>query len=342
MGWLKSYWIELLLVGALAIAVGFFGYLGYGLITAQTEMETYSGEKALKAASKQMEFGQRIVGTPSNTEVQGWLIAELQSAGWYPVRQTFYLQAPVSDMPPTTVFTTTLTAEGVADPTTVMGNNIIAVSDPITGTNLPVGWLVTHYDTRLWADADPDPASRQLPVPGANGGASGPALLTELAHTVSKAATGHRLCIVLLDGEANRGLPGWGELTGIDFYLQGLTGPLSPCKDPRFAVVLDLVGGKDLQIYVEDDSNLSLGGAIAGFAVQLGHDDVIIDERRGEIPGAHEALNAAGIPTVALVDYDYPQRATTEDTIDKLSADSFTSVGETLTVWLEAQAPFAP
>jgi hypothetical protein len=53
-------------------------------------------------------------------------------------------------------------------------------------------------------------------------------------------------------------------------------------------------------------------------------------------------LIANGIPTVTLVDYDYPQRATTEDTIDKLSADSFASVGETLTAWLEAQAPFVP
>ena len=191
-----------------------------------------------------MEFGPRIVGTPANASVQEWLIAELQSGGWYPVRQTFYLPVPVDDMPPTTVFTTTLTSEGVADPAMVMGNNIIAVSDPMTDTNLPVGWLVTHFDTRLWADADPDVASQQLPVPGANGGASGPAMLMELAHTVNRAATGHRLCIVFLDGEANRGLPGWSELTGIDYYLQGLTGHLSPCKDPRFAVVVDLVGGE--------------------------------------------------------------------------------------------------
>ena len=99
---------------------------------------------------------------------------------------------------------------------------------------------------------------------------------------------------------------------------------------------------KDQQIYIVKDSNPSLGGAISRFAAELGHGDVVMDERTWAIPGAHEALNAAGIPTVALVDYDYPQRATTEDTIDKLSADSFTRIGETLTVWLEAQAPFAP
>jgi len=340
--WLKSYWIELVLVGVLALAVGFFGYLGYGLVTAQTEAEIYSGERALSAAAKQVEFGPRIVGTSPNAEVQDWLIAELQSAGWYPVRQTFYLPVPVDEMPPTTVFTTTATSNTPSDLTMVMGNNIIAISDAITETDQPVGWLVTRYDTRLWADADPDPANQQVPVPGANGGASGPAMLIQLAHTLDRAATGHKICLVLLDGEANQGLPGWGEMTGIDHYLQGLTEHLSPCKDPRFAVVLDLVGSEDQQISMAKNSNPSLSSVIFGFAAELGHDDVISSEQKWEIPGAHEALIANGIPTVALIDYDYPQRATTEDTIDKLSADSFASIGETLTAWLEAGAPFTP
>ncbi len=342
MGWLKSYWVELVLVGVLAIAVGFFGYLGYGLVTAQTESERYSGENALDAVSKQMEFGPRILGTPQNALVQDWLIAELQSAGWYPVRQEFYVPVPVDDMPPTTVFTTTATSDSSGDLTMVTGNNIIAISTTITDTNQPVGWLVTRYDTRLWADRDPDPANQQLPVPGANGGASGPALLVQLAHTINRSATGHRICLVLLDGEANQGLPGWGEMTGIDYYLQGLTDHLSPCRDPRFAVVLDLVGGENQLIYMEQNSNASLNSAIWRFAAELGYDDVFIDEQKWEIPGAHEALIANGIPTAVLIDYEYPHRATTEDTIDKLSADSFTSIGETLTTWLEAQAPFTP
>jgi hypothetical protein len=374
LGWLKSYWVELVLVGVLAVAVGFFGYLGYGLVTAQTESERYSGEEALRAVSKQMEFGPRIMGTPPNALVKDWLIAELQSAGWYPVLQEFYVPATVDDMLPTTVFTSTVTsnstsdfpatststitsaatssvtstvpADSASDMTTdltaVTGNNIIAISTSITDTNQPVGWLVTRYDTRLWADADPDPANQQLPVPGANGGASGPALLVQLAHTVNRSATGHRICLVLLDGEANRGLPGWSEMAGIDYYLQGLTDQLSPCNDPRFAVMLDFVGGENQQIRMTQNSDPSLSSAIWRFAAELEHDDVLLDEQKGEISGAHEALIASGIPTVALIDADYPYRATTEDTVDKLSAESFTSIGETLTVWLEAQAPFSP
>ncbi len=338
MGWLKSYWIELVLVGVLVAAVGFFGYLGYGLIQAQATPEEFSGEDALAAAATQMEFGPRIVGTESSIQVQDWLISEFQSAGWYPARQPFILPVPAENMPPNTVFTSTETSSVPM----VQGMNIIAVNDESTETNRPVGWIVTRYDTRLWADADPDPAQRQMPVPGANGGASGPALVVEMAHTVKKAATGHKLCIVVLDGEANRGLPGWSELTGIDYYLQGLTGFLSQCQDPRFAVVLDLVGGADQQIYMEQGSDPSLADAIWQFADQLGHSDVIIAESKWEIPGPHEALSANQIPTVTLIDYDYPQRTTREDTIDKLSADSFTSIGETLTAWLEAQAPFTP
>ena len=338
MGWLKSYWIELVLVSVLAIAVGFFGYLGYGLIEAQATPEEFSGEDALAAAAKQMEFGPRIVGTESSTQVQDWLISEFQSAGWYPACQPFNLPVPAENMPPNTVFTQTETSNLPM----VQGINIIAINDEATDTNRPVGWIITRYDTRLWADADPDPANRQKPVPGANGGASGPALLVELAHTVNKAATGHKLCLVVLDGEANRNLPGWSELTGIDYYLQSLTEFLSQCRDPRFAVVLDLVGGEDMQIHMEQGSDPSLGNAIWQFADHLGHNDVITADAKWEIPGPHEALIANGIPTVTLVDYDYPQRATLADTVDKLSAASFADIGETLTAWLEAQAPFTP
>lgn len=338
MGWLKSYWIELVLVSVLVVAVGFFGYLGYGLVQAQAMPEGYSGEDALSLAAEQMEFGERIVGTEPSIQMQEWLSSEFRSAGWYPAIQPIRLPVPVENMPPGTVITTT----GSSNIPMVMGANLIAMNNDSGDDNLPVGWLVTRYDTRLWADGDPDPAKQQLPVPGANGGASGPAMLIELAHTLNRSATGHRLCIVLLDGEANRGLPGWSELTGIDYYLEGVVGYISPCRNPRFAVVVDLVGGEDQQIYMAQGSDPSLANAIGHFAAQEGHDDVIIAEPKWEIPGPHEALSEKGIPTVALIDYDYPQRATTEDTVDKLSADSFTSIGETLTAWLEAQAPFTP
>lgn len=334
-GWMRGYWVELTLVALLMAAVGYFGFLGYGLIAAQSSETVYSGEDALAVVASQMELGPRIVGTTPSILVQDLLARELQRSDWYPLYQPFLLPVPEAAMPDTAVFTTTETTELPV----VTGRNIIAVSTSAADAETPVVWLISRYDTRLWADDDPTLNNQQASVPGANGGASGPATLLELARVLDRDSTGHRFCMILLDGEANRGLPGWHDLTGIDYFLRGQAG-VEACQDPEFAVVLDVVGGAEQQIFIESNSDPALSTALWSVADELGYGEFIIGEPKWAIDGPHNALMAEGIPTVTLVDNDYAYRNTTLDTVDKLSSDSFTRIGETLLTWLETGAPY--
>lgn len=332
MGQLKSYWVEWLLVVILMAAIGYFGFLGYGLIGAQTTEEGFSGEVALANAVAQVQFGPRVVGSEQSAQAQEWFAGQLYAAGWYPLSQPFHLPALAEGLPDTVIVTTTTSGMPV-----VTGHNIIATNTKEVDEELLVGWLLARYDTRLEASADSD-SSKQSPLLGANGGASGPATLLELARSLDNEATGYRLCILLLDGEANRGLPGWTELTGVDYLLHGLS-DVAGCEKPEFAVVLDLVGGEDQPLHIVGNSTPALSAALWETAEGLGYGEAFIDEPDRLIPGPHNRLIAENIPTVAIIGDDYPYSGVPEDRTSRLSADSFNRVGETLKAWLEAGAP---
>ncbi|MCB9160503.1 MAG: M28 family peptidase [Caldilineaceae bacterium] len=137
-------------------------------------------------------------------------------------------------------------------------------------------------------------------------------------------STGHRLCLVFVNGEANRGLDGWETSHGIDYFLIGLrNGQVEQCANPRFAVVLDLVGGANQQIFVERTSDVGLSTELWGTARSLGYEENIVPEVKWLARGPHAALNRAGIPSAVMLDYDYAYRDTTQDTVDKLDAESF-------------------
>src|SRR5688572_19742910 len=163
---LRLYSIELILVFVLGAAVSYFGFLGYGLLTPAFVVEPFSGDRALSYVEKQLEFGDRSSGSPSNIRTGDWLIEELRLLGWDVVVQPFV--AP-NDIP---------------------ARNIIAIRS-VTPTPARTGMLVTHYDTRMFADRDADPDNHIQPTTGANAGASGAAVLLELARTLDVAATGH-------------------------------------------------------------------------------------------------------------------------------------------------------
>jgi hypothetical protein len=162
----RLYSIELLLVLMLAAAVTYFGFLGYGLLTPAFVVEPFSGDRALSYVEKQLEFGERSTGSPSNIRTGDWLIEELRLLGWDVVVQPF------------------------VTPNNTPARNIIAIRS-ITPTPARTGILMTHYDTRMFADRDEDEQNHIQPTLGANAGGSGTAVLLELARTLDVANTGH-------------------------------------------------------------------------------------------------------------------------------------------------------
>jgi hypothetical protein len=258
----------------------------------------FDGQRALELARAQMELGPRIPGSPAHAAFLQWAQAELGKAGWTVEVQTGQQQGqPVQ--------------------------NVVARR----GSGLP--WIVlgAHYDSRLQASQDPDPAKRTTPVPAANDGAAGVAALVELAR-VLPADVNKQVWIVLLDVEDNGEIPGWDWTLGARYFVSQL-----PAIPDAF-VLLDMIGDSDLTIYQERNSTPALTAQIWAAAARLGYQRQFIPEIKYSMQDDHTPFLQAGIPAVDLIDFDYPYWHTTADTLDKISAASLQVVGDTLLAWL--------
>lgn len=231
-------------------------------------------------------------------------------------------------------------------------------ADPQTGTTFKMTTLVgavrpearhqfvlaSHFDVRPWAESDPDPTRRERPIPGANDGTSGVAVLLELAPLLAEQLpVDVGFSLILFDGE-ELGRPGVGPYCAGSHALADAlrAGRFPLVRAARFAVVLDMVGERDLQLLKEPYSLRGAGelvdriwstGQAAGF-------QQFVDARTPEpLVDDHVALTEAGIPSLLLIDYTYTPWHTHADTIDKLASDSLGAVGETLRLALRAEWP---
>jgi Zn-dependent M28 family amino/carboxypeptidase len=255
---------------------------------------------------EQASMGPRTPGSPGHDRVKEYILSELSAAGWSAeVASAQYLGQEVE--------------------------NIIAKRHPDSPPGIIIG---AHYDTRFTADRDPDPGKRTLPVPGANDGASGVALLLELARVLDEKSS-DQVWLVFFDAEDNGKVPGWEWIMGSSVFVSSLK------LMPKAAVIVDMVGDADLNIYYEKQSDALLSGQIWEQAAELGYAEQFIPIQKHTILDDHIPFIRMGIPAVDIIDTDYPYWHTTEDTVDKISASSLGAVGRTLEVWLEKQLPLA-
>ena len=188
--------------------------------------------------------------------------------------------------------------------------------------------LCAHWDTRPWADQDPKIENQTKPILGANDGASGVAILLELAHILSQKKPKYGVDLVFFDGE-DYGKKGNLKdfCLGSSFFAKNLEG-----YKPKFGILLDMVGDKDLNIYKEQYSYTyapDIVDFIWGKAKKLKLNS-FQNQTRYSLWDDHMPLILAGIPTVDIIDFDYPYWHTTEDTPDKCSAQSLETVGRLL------------
>lgn len=310
---LKAYIIEISLVTVLIAAVGLFSYLGYGLVIADTTSRPFSGRQALEFAEEQMEFGPRYTGSPVSEEYQNWLTQELTSRGWNVILQPFIAAGSVE------------------------AQNIIAVSRDAP-EDAPVVIVGTHYDTGMAAFRDPDASKRNTPVPGANRGASGTAVLLELARVLNVGLVEHRVCLAFFDAEENERVSGWSPAEGSSYFAAHLSTEVPDCANPRAVVTIDAVGNVD-QLQFEQNSMPSLADSLRQVAAEEDHATLFAEEIGAAESASHLAFLRGGTPSVHIFDGTYRFRFTTEDTIDKLRADRLQRIGEVLKAWLEQGAP---
>lgn len=257
----------------------------------------FDGQRALADVETQVAFGARTPGSAGQARVLEWMRAELSAAGW----------------------------DSRIQPAQMLGHpiqNLIAWR----GEEPPQVILGAHYDTRLFADHDPDPLKQLQPVPGANDGASGVAVLLELARVLPEDAP--PLWLVFFDAEDNGNIQGWDWILGSRAFVEQLE------MRPEAVVIVDMIGGTGQDIYIEMNSDRALADEIWTVAADLGYADRFIAQPKYSILDDHTPFLQAGIPAVDIIDFDYPYYHTTADTPDKVSAESLAAVGETLQEWL--------
>ncbi len=286
--------VSLLIVGVgLAIIFRPSSRIDYG--------DTFDGERAYVDAAYQMSLGPRLPGSDAHAQAVDWMVESLRTYGWdVEIQEAEMLSHPVQNI---------IARRGSGSPWVVVG---------------------AHYDNRFVADRDPDIERQDEPVPGANDGASGVAVLMELARVLPEEING-QIWLVFFDAEDNGGIEGWDWILGSTAFVESLD------IHPDGAVVLDMIGDSDLQIYLETNSDPQISAEIWQHAAELGYGDVFINEQKFSILDDHTPFLRGGIPAVDVIDFDYPYWHTVDDTLDKISAQSLQVVGDTILAWLLVQ-----
>lgn len=218
----------------------------------------------------------------------------------------------------------------------------LRLTNIIASFNLSAGnrvLLCAHWDTRPRADQDKDQSKRNLPILGANDGASGVAVLLELARQMKQHPPPVGVDIVLFDGED------YGRESDINNFCLGskyFAANKPQGFNPLFGILLDMVGDKHLKIPKEGYS-VQYAADVIDMVWSVARDLGVFqfaDETGSPVYDDHRSLNFAGIKTIDLIDADLvgnhgtdPARKywhTTQDTPDKCSAESLEAVGKVL------------
>ena len=263
----------------------------------QAVSHSFDGQRAYQDAVNQMQFGPRIPGSAAHQSAVDYIQDELEKAGWQvEIQKVTYQDQPVE--------------------------NIIAKRGETTAPVI----LGAHYDSRMHGDQDPDKSLQTQPVPGANDGASGVAVLLEIARVLP--ADEKNVWLVFFDSEDQGNITGWNWLLGSTVYANSLK------VTPQAVVVIDMIGDSDLNIYREKSSTKSLTDSIWKTAASLGYSGQFIDEEKYTMLDDQIPFLDKGFKAVDIIDFNYPYWHTTQDTIDKISASSLEVIGKTLLAWL--------
>jgi glutaminyl-peptide cyclotransferase len=266
--------------------------------------DTFDGDRALEHVREQMAFGPRPTGSEASRMTADTITSYLSELGWETETRPFvYMDTP--------------------------GQNLVAKLGEAGG---PVRMFGAHYDTRRRADQDPQ--NPEAPVPGANDGASGVAVLLELARVMDLSQVDGQVWLVFFDAEDNGHLDGWEYVAGSRIFVSELA------VSPEYLVLVDMIGDADQNIYYEQTSDAALRERLWEIAAEQGYEGAFIPELRYSMLDDHTPFLEAGIPAVDLIDFDYPYWHTTEDTLDKVSAASLERVGRVLEAFIEAGATY--
>jgi glutaminyl-peptide cyclotransferase len=289
-----------------------------------TSPEAASGTEVLRLVDDQVSRGPRVPGTEAHDALARTLEEQLRAHRADVEVQEFHVEFRGE----------------VLSCRNVVG--IFRADGPALAPPLLLG---THYDTRIRADRDADAVRREMPIPGANDGGSGTAVLLHLLPRLSGAALARDVALAFFDAED------LGNIDGKDFALgaEWLAG--HPVKGffPAEVVVLDMVGGRDMILDIDahildHPGSRRLTTEIFRIGMARGWGPFVRDkkDRLKYIVSDHTPFARRGTPTCILIDIDYPEWHTQADLPGAMSAESLGIIEEALWLFLAARPSSVP
>lgn len=302
------------------------GSTGNGQVESTEDISTttpdFIADSAYQYIADQVSFGPRVPNTKAHLECSEYIASKLESFG----AKVTIQEAEVSAF----------------DGTRLKIRNIIGEFQPEKSSRV---MLFAHWDSRPFADHDPDPTKRDIPIEGANDGASGVGVLLEIARHLAAYPTNPGIDIILFDAEDygqpdHRSLPYQPDSWCLGSQYWGKN-PHKKNYYARFGVLLDMVGAKNALFYREQYSEqtaLRWVDRIWNIARDLGYGGTFVFGKGGMITDDHVYVNRLrGFPCVNIIQYDPTSRTgfgaywhTHDDTMDNIDRNTLKAVGQTV------------
>jgi len=282
----------------------------------------FNEDSAYESARVQLAFGPRVPNTKAHDKCASWLAGKLKT----------YTPAVIVQQGKIKAF----------DGTLLNFQNIIASWKPAINNRI---LLCAHWDSRPWADHDPDPKNRKKPVDAANDGAAGVGVLLEVARQLSLASPSIGVDIILFDVEDYGPPEDLKVANSEDYWGQGAqywaANPHKADYYARYGILLDMIGARNATFLMEGISMEyapDIVKSVWSTANRIGYSSYFLFEQGGSITDDHIPINRIrNIPTIDMIHLDknsqtgfYPYWHTTGDTFDKIDKTTLKVVGQTL------------
>lgn len=290
-------------------------------ITPTIKVADFNADTAYYFVNEQVKFGPRVPNSKSQANCAEWLETTLKKYTPNVIVQPFTAKA--------------------FDGTVLKCKNIIASFNPKSATRV---LLCAHWDSRPFADNDPDSSFHRTPIDGANDGASGVGILLEIARQLKISPASIGVDILLLDGE-DYGAPQDAGFTGSDDWALGSQYwsryPHVQSYNARYGILLDMVGAENAVFTLEGTSMYyapDFAQRVWNIGASIGYSDYFSTERTNAITDDHVYINQLRrIPTIDIIQHDqmtqsgfYQNWHTIKDNMKGISKPTLMAVGQTI------------
>ena len=284
-------------------------------------VQKFDADNAFQIIQKQIEFGPRTPNSEGHTKTKNWLVEQFKSLGSDEVMEQNF------------------SASSATTNESFTGTNIIAQYN-VKATDRIV--LFAHWDTRSVAEKDKDEKKKMLPIDGADDGASGVAVLLEIARHLQKNPIELGVDLILFDAEdngktdsqTNEDVRTWCQ--GSQYWAQHLH---RENYRPQFGILLDMVGAKDAQ-FTKERASMEFAPALMNkvwdLAHRMGKGKYFIKQETSEVLDDHSFVNAyAKIPTIDIINHPVDKtfgdhHHTHADNIDIIDKNTLAAVGQVM------------